>query len=77
MNIEKREAIKHLETALELFQKIWKADGKNPESLKSIFETHEKLAELYKAENQPQKVLFHKREMEKINQSYPQNSLKS
>ena len=74
---KKHEAIKHLETALGLFQKIWKADGKNLESLKSIFEIHEKLAELYKAENQPQKVLFHKRQMEKITQTRNQNSEKS
>ena len=74
---ERREAIMHLETALGLFQKNWAADGKNLESLKSIFETHEKLAELYEAENQPQKVLFHKRGMEKFNQTFAQNSPKS
>ncbi|CAN5740882.1 hypothetical protein BH20ACI4_BH20ACI4_26180 [soil metagenome] len=74
---EKREAIKYLEKALELFQKMWKADGKNNEIVKAMSETHEKLAELYETENQPQKVLFHRREMEKIRQTSNQNSPKS
>ena len=74
---EAREAIKHLETALALFQKIWKADGKNLESRKAIFETHEKLAALYKAENQLQQAAFHQRETEKLKQIYLQNSPKS
>ena len=74
---DKTEAIRYLEIALELFKKSWQTDGKNEENLQAIINAHKKLAELYETENQPQKALFHKRELEKITQPRNQNSPKS
>lgn len=70
-------AVKYIETVPGLFEKKRRADGKNMESRSTISAAHKKLAELYKKENQPDRALFYKRELEKIKKESPQNSAKS
>jgi hypothetical protein len=70
-------AASNLETALKLYEIIWQTDKKNIESLNAILNAHQKLSELYKLENQPQKSVLHERESEKLKKEKNQNSPKS
>ena len=64
---EHKKAIKNLETAFALYQKIRQTDSKNLESVNAIVEAHRKLAALYALEKQTAKAEFHKREFERLN----------